>query len=119
MRAIDFITEVAKISLDTNPTDFGSWTTDKGQPEPTVILPVGKIITFEPDDKFKKPENSKNLSSIVRALKAGKELPPILVRRQGLRYQVLDGHHRFMAYKLLGKKYISARIVAKSNVTQS
>jgi hypothetical protein len=119
MRAHEFITEVAKIKLSTDPEDFGSWVTDRGQSEPTVMVPVGKLITFEPDDKFKKPENAKNLNNIVKALKAGKELPPILVRRQGLRYQVLDGHHRFMAYKMLGKKHIPVRIVAKANVTQT
>ena len=119
MKAIEFIAEVAKVKLGTDPEDFGSWVTDKGQPEPTVMLPVSKITTFEPDDKFEKTENAKNLHNIVKALKAGKELPPILVRRQGLGYQVLDGHHRFMAYRLLGKKYIPARIVAKSNVTQT
>jgi hypothetical protein len=119
MRVYEFITEVAKIKLGTDPGDFGSWVIDKGQSEPTVILPVSKLTNFEPDDKFKNPENSKNLHNIVKALKAGKELPPILVRRQGLGYQVLDGHHRFMAYKLLGKKYIPARIIAKTNVTQT
>ena len=119
MREHEFITEVAKIKLGTDPEDFGSWVTDNGQSEPTVMLPVSKLTNFEPDDKFVKPENAKNLHNIVKALKAGKELPPILVRRQGLGYQVLDGHHRFMAYRLLGKKYIPARIVAKSNITQT
>ena len=118
MRAYEFITEVAKVKLSTDPEDFGAYITDKGQSEPTVMLPVSKLTTFETDDKFKKPEHAKNLYNIVKALKAGKELPPILVRRQGTGYQVLDGHHRFMAYKLLDKKDIPARIVAKSNVKQ-
>jgi len=34
----------------------------------------------------------------------------------GLRYQVLDGHHRFKAYRLAGVKSIPARIVAPANV---
>ena len=113
------ISEVAKIKLGTDLEDMGSWVTDKGQSEPTVMLPVSKLTNFEPDDKFEKPENAKNLDNMVKVLKAGKELPPILARRQGLGYQVLDGHHRFMAYKLLGKKYIPARIVAKFNITQT
>jgi len=119
MRAFEFITEIAKVKLGTDPEDYGSWVTDRGPSEPTVIVPVSKLTTFEPDDKFEKPENAKNLNNIVKALTAGKELPPIIVRRQGLGYQVLDGHHRFMAYKKLGKKYIPARIVAKFNITQT
>jgi len=116
MRACEFITEIAQIRLSHDPNDFGAYVTDRGLPEKIVSIPVGKITTFEPDEKFKDPENNKNLKKILMALKAGKTLPPILVRRQGQKYQVLDGHHRFHAYKTLGLKIIPARIVSKFNV---
>jgi ParB-like chromosome segregation protein Spo0J len=110
------INEIAKVRLSTDPKDFGAYVTDKGTPEKTVILPILKLVAFEPEDKFKEPKYAKNLAKIIQALKAGKELPPILVRKHQGGYQVLDGHHRFMAYKLAGKREIPARIVAKSNV---
>lgn len=116
MRAGEFLTEVAKVRLSTNPKDFGAYVTDKGTPEKTVMLPVSKISIFEPDDKFDDQKHTKNLDNIIKTIKLGKELPPILVRRQKLGYQVLDGHHRFKAYKMLGKKEIPARIVSNYNV---
>jgi hypothetical protein len=111
------IDEVAKVKLSHASDDFGAYVNDgTGKLEPTTMIPVSKIAIFEPDDKFQDPSNAKNLKNIVKAMKAGKELPPILVRRQGLGFQVLDGHHRFMAHRLLGKKEIPARIVSKFNV---
>jgi hypothetical protein len=109
--------EVAKVKLSHDPDDFGAYVNDgTGKLEPTTMIPVSKITIFEPDTKFQDPDNAINLKNIVKAIKAGKELPPILVRRQGLGFQVLDGHHRFMAHRLLGKKEIPARIVSKFNV---
>ena len=108
--------EIAKVRLSTDPDDFGAYVTDKGTTERTAMLPVSKLIAFEPEDKFKEPQYAKNLARIIQALKSGRELPPILVRRYQGGYQVLDGHHRFKAYKLLGKKHIPCRIIAKSNV---
>ena len=116
MRAGEFLTEVAKVRLSTAPKDFGAYVTDKGTPEKTVMLPISKISIFEPDDKFDDQKHTKNLDNIIKTIKLGKELPPILVRRQKLGYQVLDGHHRFKAYKMLGKKEIPARIVSNYNV---
>lgn len=111
------IDETAKVKLSYDPNDFGAYVTDKGRPEKTVEIPISKITVFEPDDKFQGPSHSKNLNSIIKAIKSGKEMPPILVRRHKSGYQVLDGHHRFMAYKMLGKKSIPARIVSPYNVT--
>ena len=113
------INEIARIKLSTNPSDYGAYVTDKGTPEKTIELPISKITVFEPEDKFSDPDNAKNLKKIVQALKAGKTMPPILVRRQGNKFQVLDGHHRFMAYKMLGKKSILARIIASVNVNEN
>jgi len=110
--------EAAKVRLSTDPSNFGAYVSDTGShEEKTVKIPVHKIDVFEPDAKFDEPKYAKNLKKIVNAIKAGKTLPPILVRRMpGLRYQVLDGHHRFKAYRLAGVKSIPARIVAPANV---
>ena len=93
---------------------------DTGRPEKTVQLPVNRIRVHEPDTKFDDPDFGKNLANIKAALRRGGELPPILVRRlpgELLQYQVIDGHHRFKAYRELGLKSIPARIAHKFNVT--
>jgi len=112
------ITEIARVRLSKDPDDFGAYVNDSGKAEKTVLLPVKKLTTFEPDEKFNNPKAQQYLRKMVLALKSGKELPPILVRKQGTAYQVVDGHHRFMAYKMSGKKEIPVRIVAKTNVKE-
>jgi hypothetical protein len=111
------VSEVAKVKLSTEPDNFGAWVNDSGKPEKTVVIPTNKIHVFEPDDKFNNPQHAKNLANIVKAIKAGKKLPPILVRRHGIdRFQVVDGHHRFMAYRMAGVKNIPARVVDPKNI---
>ena len=112
------INEIAKVKLSAKPDDFGAWVNDSGKPEKTVVIPTNKIHVFEPDDKFDNPHHAKNLANIIKAIKAGKKLPPILVRRHGIdRFQVVDGHHRFMAYRMAGVKNIPARVVDPKNIT--
>jgi ParB-like nuclease domain len=112
------VDEVSKVSLSSDPDNFGAWVRDGGTPEKTVVIPTSKIHVFEPDSKFDDPHHAKNLANIVKAIKAGKKLPPILVRRHGIdRFQVVDGHHRFMAYRMAGAKSIPARVVDPKNVT--
>jgi len=113
------VDEVSKVSLSTDPDNFGAWVRDGGTPEKTVMLPASKIHVFEPDSKFDDPQHAKNLANIVKAIKGGKKLPPILVRRHGIdRFQVVDGHHRFMAYRMAGVKNIPARVVDPKNVKE-
>ena len=113
------IGEVSKVKLSNDPDNFGAWVRDGGTPEKTVVIPTSKIHVFEPDSKFDDPQHAKNLANIVKAIKAGKKLPPILVRRHGIdRFQVVDGHHRFMAYRMAGAKSIPARVVDPKNVKE-
>ncbi len=112
------VNETSRVKLSTDPEYFGATVNDANPLERIVSIPVNKIDVFEPDDKFDDPQNAKNLHNIRAALKKGAKLPPILVRRQGQRFQVLDGHHRFKAYRMAGLKEIPARIVSKSNVKE-
>lgn len=108
---------VTKAEISTDPNEMGAWVQDDAKkPEKTTVLPVSKITVLEPDDKFDDPHYAANLKKILKAVKAGKELPPILVRRVGNGFQVIDGHHRFKAYRLAGKKYIPTRIISSSRV---
>ena len=117
--AQESVSEVAKVKLSSDPNNFGAWVNDSGKPEKTIMIPINKLSGFEPDSKFDDPTHAKNLANIVKAIKAGKELPPILVRRHGVdRFQVLDGHHRFKAYRMAGMKSIPARLVDPKNVSE-
>jgi hypothetical protein len=64
------------------------------------------------------PKSKANVEKIVAGLKQGDKLPPLLVRKYKNGYQVLDGHHRFWAYKLLGTKSIPVQIVPDSDIEE-
>jgi hypothetical protein len=75
-------------------------------------------VGFEPDSKMNQPKSQANVKKIVAGLKKGDKLPPLLVRKYKNGYQVLDGHHRFWAYKLSGTKSIPVRIVADKDIEE-
>lgn len=115
------IWEIAQVTISTDPNDFGAYVKDVGEPEKTTMVPISRInAVLEPDDLHAtKPGYTENMNRILSALKSGKELPPILIRSIGPnQFQVLDGHHRFKAYKIAGKSTIPARIVAPENITE-
>ena len=118
MKIREIITEISKVTVSHDPNELGATVYDKGnKEEKTVMLPITKISIFEPISKFDNPQYKKNLHNIIKHLRAGNDIPPILVRKVGpVKYQVIDGHHRLEAYKQLGMKTIPAKIVSKINI---
>jgi ParB-like nuclease domain len=108
-----------KVNLYTDPSYFGAEVDDTGfNSLPAVNIPTNQLVGFEPDDKMNQPKSKANVEKIVAGVKKGDKLPPILVRKYKNGYQVLDGHHRFWAYKLLGVKSIPSRIVPDSDIEE-
>ena len=106
-----------KIKLFTDPEYYGAEISDDaGDGLPVKNLPIDKLSGFEPDEKMQQPDSQVKLASMVKKLKRGEELPPILVRVYKNGYQVLDGHHRYHAYKTVGKKEIPAKIVPSGDI---
>lgn len=108
-----------KVRISKDPSDLGAYVDDDDETEPTINLGLSNITSvLEPDDLHdEKPGASSRIARMVRSIKAGKDMPPILVRRHGKGYQVLDGHHRFKAYRKAGAETIPARIVKPENIT--
>jgi len=108
-----------KVKLHTDPGYFGAEVDDTGFDSlPVVNIPANKLVGFEPDSKMNQPKSQANVEKIVAGLKKGDKLPPLLVRKYKNGYQVLDGHHRFWAYKLSGTKSIPVRIVADKDIEE-
>ena len=84
---------------------------------PKVQIPLEKLFRNEPAEKMKSPESIENIKNLAAIYKKGREMDPILVRKKGNRFQILDGHHRFTAAKLAGLKNINAIIVPDENIT--
>jgi ParB-like nuclease domain/Protein of unknown function (DUF5661) len=113
------IAEVAKVRISLDPSDRGAYVYDEDPPEPTTMIPLGQITNvLEPDELHAtKPGANARIAKMVKALEKGKQLPPVLVRKYQGGYQILDGHHRFKAYRMVNAKEIPARIVAPDNIT--
>ena len=107
-----------KITLSTDPNWYGATVDNYQASGPVVNIPANQLVGFEPDDKMNQPKSKVNVEKIVAGLKQGAKLPPLLVRKYKNGYQVLDGHHRFWAYKLLGVKSIPAQIVPDSDIEE-
>ena len=107
-----------KITLSTDPNWYGATLDNYQASGPVVNIPANQLVGFEPDDKMNQPKSKVNVEKIVAGLKQGAKLPPLLVRKYKNGYQVLDGHHRFWAYKLLGVKSIPAQIVPDSDIEE-
>ena len=82
-----------------------------------VQIPLEKLFRNEPSGKMKSPESIENIKNLAVMYKKGKKIDPVLVRKRGNRFQILDGHHRFTAAKLAGLKDITAIIVPDEDIT--
>ncbi len=107
-----------KITLSTDPNWYGAEVGDYKATGPIVDIPTNKLVGFEPDDKMNQSKSKANVEKIVAGLEKGDKLPPILVRKYKNGYQVLDGHHRFWAYKLAGIKSIPAQVVPAKDIEE-
>ena len=107
-----------KIKLYTDPGYFGAEVDNYKASGPVVNISASQLVGFEPDAKMNQPKSKANVEKIVAGLKQGDKLPPLLVRKYKNGYQVLDGHHRFWAYKLLGIKSIPAQIVPAEDIEE-
>jgi hypothetical protein len=119
-KAMQWTPEIAedKIKLSTDPNWYGAEVGDYKASGPVVNIPSNQLVGFEPDDKMNQTASKANVEKIIAGLKQGAKLPPLLVRKYKNGYQVLDGHHRFWAYKLLGVKTIPAQIVPAEDVEE-
>lgn len=107
-----------KITLSTDPDWYGATVDNYQAKGPVVNIPAIQLVGFEPDDKMNQPKSKAKVKKILAGLKQGDKLPPLLVRKYKNGYQVLDGHHRFWAYKLSGVKSIPCQIVPDEDIEE-
>lgn len=80
-----------------------------------LTAPADLLINHEVGD-----QDPVTVADYVAKIKAGEKIEPILVIREGEKYGIEDGKHRYLAYKQLGIKDIPIKIVdAAPNLTQA
>ena len=107
------------VKLFTDPNYLGAEVDDDaGKGKSVIYLNIKDLVGFEPDEKMEDPKSAAAVESIKNDILAGKTMPPILVRKYGEGYQVLDGHHRFYGHKKAGEKEIKAIIIPDDEIEE-
>lgn len=76
-----------------------------------IIGSVGKYYDFDSQFRPKKHVSEKRFTSIKKAMRDGKSLPPVKLYQIRNDYYVLDGNHRVAAAKELGRFDIQANVI--------
>ncbi len=106
-----------KVILYTDPNYFGAEVDDSaGEGLSIQKIRLEKITPFEPEEKMQQQDAKIHVAKLLKKLESGEELDPILVRNYKSGFQVIDGHHRFHAYKLAKKQEISAKVIPSKDI---
>lgn len=115
---------VKQYDLETDNSEIGATVSSDGRrKEKTVMLPMNQIRSrFEGDNKADPEwkEARANIENIKKQIKRDiSKLPPILVRRlpKENTYQVIDGHHRYFAFREMNVKRIPVIILSAGQIT--
>jgi hypothetical protein len=106
-----------RITLWLNPKYLGATPhTDNFDDIPNQHVPITDIKGIEPEDKMNIPSSQHNMQNIAKSIRNGENIPPILLRKHEDGYQILDGHHRFYAHKLVGSPTIISKVVPDEDI---
>lgn len=115
---------VKQYDLETDNSEIGATVSSNSiRKEKTVMLPMNQIRSrFEGDDKADPEwkEARANIENIKKQIKRDiSKLPPIIVRRlpKENTYQVIDGHHRYFAFREMNVKRIPVIILSAGQIT--
>jgi uncharacterized ParB-like nuclease family protein len=76
-----------------------------------IVGSVGRYHDFDNQFRTGSGRRDERLDSIIEAMKAGRQMPPISLYQIKDDYFILDGHHRFKAAQQLGYTEIRSRII--------
>lgn len=76
-----------------------------------IVGTVGRYNDFDCEFRPKRQDDNPRLEGIIQAMQAGKSMPPISLYQIKDDFFVLDGHHRLLAAKELGRDEIHACIL--------
>lgn len=76
-----------------------------------IVGTVGRYHDFDKRFRPRRKEYSSRLQGILKAMVAGRPMPPVSLYQIKDDFFILDGHHRVTAYRELGHTHIQARIL--------
>ena len=118
MRLLELFEET-KVVLHSKPEYYGATANTYKSDEPIIKIPLAHLTPLEPLEKKQKINDKNKVRDILKKLKQKIELPPLVVRQIGNCYQILDGHHRYMANVLNKSETVPVRVVSPENIAIS
>ena len=121
MKTFDqFLSEMAtQATIFKSSQTKGATIDDSHADEPIINLNINDIVNYEMSSKMDAPSSQENMANMNAAIKSRQPLPPIYVRKSPnlqFKWMVVDGHHRYWAYKKAGITIVPARIIAPENL---
>ena len=84
---------------------------------PTVTLQMANIVGFEPDEKMESISSASKVADMAEMILSETYVePPVLVREYENGYQVVDGHHRYHAHRIVGADRIKVKVIPKEDI---
>lgn len=74
-----------------------------------VRIPIGQVLV--PQDTLRKDINQEALGDLAASIKVMGLLQPIVVKREGRNYRLIAGLRRTLACRLIGERFMLARVV--------
>jgi hypothetical protein len=79
-----------------------------------IDIPLKKLFKNQKGEDEK--DNSERVEGIIKAIKEKKDIEPIIVVKEGDKYRILDGNHRYQAYKKIGDETVKCLVIPKNKV---
>lgn len=98
---------------------YGAWfdfTTEEIIQTPKKKIPMQYLHPNQPVKDEQYQDYQDIVDQIIADYKKKGTLMPLLVFRDGKKYTIIDGHHRWTAAKQLGKKTMVCHIIPKENI---
>ena len=105
--------------MSTDPDNYGTTMNSWNMRERHKVkeIPMSHLVTFEHPDKMRDPKSKQNMMKIAKSYAMGETIPPIMVRKHENKFMILDGHHRYFAARLAGKRSIPAIIIPDEKIS--
>lgn len=82
-----------------------------------INIPLDMLFKNQPDDQGDREKSyNKMVADISKKIKNNKKFRPLIVVKEGKKYRIIDGHHRYDAFKKLGKEKIKCVVIPEKNV---